>query len=117
MRPHRLIRSIRLSGTTPGERRDITEAVAAVVWESGAEQGLCHLFAPHRGVGFDICQPGAAGRSERFPEQVTLLVVDRRLFLAAGERIWFCDGEGAPRRRVAVRVERGERPTADAPPG
>lgn len=102
-----------------GERRDITAAVGELVWKSEVFDGLCHVVTPHRTAGLSIGPgtPTAAPTAARTladgspapRHHLALIVAQRRLFLAPGERLWLHEEAGPHRRKVVVRVEAAPR--------
>lgn len=100
-----------------GERRDITAAVAELIWKSEVFDGLCHLVAPHRAATLSIGREGGPAAGVR--NHVAIIVAGRRPFLAPGERIWLHEEAGPHRRKVVVRVEpapRVRRQVDEGPP-
>ncbi|MHB9145170.1 MAG: YjbQ family protein [Symbiobacteriia bacterium] len=95
---------------------DLTDGVNEVVYQSEVLRGLCYLFTPNRDTGLALVHgsqaelPRAASFVSGLRNQITLSVVDRRLFLAPGQRVvlWEEDQPGQDevpqRRRVMVRV-------------
>lgn len=107
--------TVRTAG--PDDLADLTEKVNEIVYQSEVHGGLCYLFTPHRETTLELASGADQDAAEGLPRnQLTLLVVDRRLFLAPGQRAVLREVAGtgpadaeraapAPRRRrVLVRV-------------
>lgn len=112
----------------PGAALDLTDRVNEIVYQSEVQRGLCYLFTPHRETTLElaggpvpaVAAVAAAVAAVAQPDpvepprnQLSLLVVDRRLFLAPGQRVMLREVPGqqpagaAPRglrRRVLIRV-------------
>jgi len=112
-------RSLLVPSGGPGATVELTEPVNQLVYQSEVRRGLCFVFTPHRDTTLELADPTTpqAGRNGGPPRnQVTLLVVDRRLFLAPGQQVILreLEGEAKPsRRRLLVRVLDGTEPLED----
>lgn len=96
---------------------DLTEQINEIVRQSEVSRGLCYLFTPHRETGLAVIDESQSDYASvsafaaGLRNQVTLSVVDRRLFLGPGQRVvlWETETSGdrlvsGRRRRVLVRV-------------
>lgn len=107
-------RSLLVPAGSPGSTVELTEPVNQIVYQSEVGRGLCYLFTPYRDTTLEVAGPAPGFDGDGHPRnQVTLLVVDRRLFLAPGQRVVLRElaGEAKPaRRRLMVRVLDGTEP-------
>lgn len=115
-------RSLLVPAGAPGAVVELTEPANQIVYQSEVGRGLCYLFTPYRDTTLEVAGPSApeADHDGLPRNQVTLLVVDRRLFLAPGQRVVLreLEGEAKPaRRRLLARVLNGTEPLAEPFPG
>lgn len=120
-------RFLQVQGNAGDGPVDLTDGVNEVVHQSEVLRGLCYLFTPNRDTSLVLADssqtelPRAAAFAAGLRNQITLSVVDRRLFLAPGQRVvlWedgqTAEDEPSQRRRVMVRVVGEDRKDREGP--
>ena len=119
------------------EMIDITDRVAAIVEESGIQDGLCHVFVPHTTAAVTINEnadpdvprdilaalerlvPFSAGyrhaegnsaahvKASLFGAFQTVFIENGRLVLGTWQSLFFCEFDGPRTRQVMVRLTTG----------
>jgi len=128
------MREIRISTTSRTELLDITREIQKAVAESGARDGVCHVYVPHTTAGITInenadpsvrqdilmelnkivplqdnyrhLEGNAAAhiKASLVGSTETILVDAGRLLLGTWQGIFFCEFDGPRSRRVIIRV-------------
>lgn len=128
-----MTRELEVRTRAHGELQDITSQVERAVSESGAQEGVCHLFVPHTTAGLTLNEnwdPDVRGDlvralAEMVPDlpyrhgegnspahlmstlvgaSETLLVSKGRLVLGSWQGIYLAEFDGPRRRRVLVKI-------------
>ena len=129
-----MLRTLEVRTQTRTEFIDLTSRVAAVVQESGVQEGLCQVFVPHTTAGVTInenADPSVAAdilmvlnklvsqdepyrhlegnspahiKASLVGPSLNVIVSGGRLLLGTWQGIFFCEFDGPRTRRVHVKV-------------
>lgn len=129
--------SFTVQTTARSETIDITDRVAALVSQSGVEEGFCHVFVPHTTAAVTINEnadpdvqrdiltsldriiphadryrhtegnSAAHIKASLFGASQTVIIADGKLILGTWQSIFFCEFDGPRTRKVLVKVTAG----------
>lgn len=101
---------LNLETATPGNSADITGQVRSLVERSQVFHGLVYLMTPDPEVALTVSEIPGAGPAMGSVLSLSLMVVDRQVFLPATQNIYLTDQKGPRRIRLMAKVLEGERP-------
>ncbi len=101
---------LNLETSPAGKPAVITGQVRGLVERSQVFHGLVYLMSPDPGVVLTVGDEAGTGFPVDPAPSLSLMIVDRQVFLPATQNIYLCDARGPRKIRLMAKVLKGEKP-------